>query len=130
MPDAYLNTWWRVHCNDCLLESDVRFNIIGLKCSGCGSYNTGKIGDGTEEHEVVGGGAVGAVEADAATFLGGDDLNAIIAAQIAHVAAHFQGLGGGAAPPPNEDDDDEGDDDDDDDDGEDDDDGTGGEALE
>ena len=62
MPEEYRNVWWRIHCNDCLLESDVRFNIVGLKCLGCGSYNTTKLGDGTEEHvdEAAGGGAEGA----------------------------------------------------------------------
>lgn len=101
MPEDYLNTWWRVHCNDCLLESDIRFNIIGLKCNGCGSYNTGKIGDGTETHEEIAAGA-------AAT---GPDVGAE-AAFMAFFAAHMQAHEGAL----NEGDDGGNDDDEDDDD--------------
>lgn len=43
MPQDYENTFLNILCNDCHLESLVKFHIVGLKCSNCNGYNTRKI---------------------------------------------------------------------------------------
>jgi RING finger and CHY zinc finger domain-containing protein 1 len=53
MPEEYRNKWVAIHCNDCNKNSDSRFHILGLKCQSCGSYNTRKDGDATEEHAFI-----------------------------------------------------------------------------
>lgn len=37
---------WRadILCNDCLRTTRVPYNIVGLRCEGCGSYNTSRLG--------------------------------------------------------------------------------------
>jgi hypothetical protein len=35
-----------IACNDCDYKGEVRFHPIGLKCGGCGGYNTVKTGNG------------------------------------------------------------------------------------
>ena len=42
MPDE-LRIDVKITCNDCNLQSDVKFHIIGHKCTHCGSYNTKQI---------------------------------------------------------------------------------------
>ena len=36
----------KISCNDCGFKGEVRFHPIGLKCGGCGGYNTVKTGNG------------------------------------------------------------------------------------
>ena len=36
----------KIMCNDCGFKGEVRFHPIGLKCGGCGGYNTVKTGNG------------------------------------------------------------------------------------
>ena len=43
MPIEYDNLFFKILCNDCHADSDVKFHIVGLKCQNCGSYNTRKI---------------------------------------------------------------------------------------
>lgn len=43
MPEDYKNMLVRILCNDCHLESEIPYHVVGLKCGGCGSYNTRKI---------------------------------------------------------------------------------------
>ncbi|XP_043193803.1 RING finger and CHY zinc finger domain-containing protein 1-like isoform X2 [Amphibalanus amphitrite] len=45
MPERYQNCYAKILCNDCQTKSVAPFHIIGLKCGGCGSYNTAR-GDG------------------------------------------------------------------------------------
>ena len=45
MPERYQNCYAKILCNDCQTKSVATFHIIGLKCAGCGSYNTAR-GDG------------------------------------------------------------------------------------
>ncbi|XP_039272006.2 RING finger and CHY zinc finger domain-containing protein 1-like [Styela clava] len=40
MPDEYANTLIWILCKDCQGVSNVRFHVLGLKCSKCKSYNT------------------------------------------------------------------------------------------
>lgn len=40
MPDEYSETILNVSCNECSAKSNVKFHIFGMKCDGCGSYNT------------------------------------------------------------------------------------------
>ena len=47
-----------IMCNDCGFKGEVRFHPIGLKCGGCGGYNTVKTGNGGGG----GGGGDGVVE--------------------------------------------------------------------
>jgi len=47
MPEEYRDKQVHIQCNDCSAKSRVAFHIFGLKCGGCGSYNTTKIGDET-----------------------------------------------------------------------------------
>ena len=54
MPEEYREKRVRVQCNDCSEKMGTAFHILGLKCGGCGSYNTTKIGeDGGEEDETL-----------------------------------------------------------------------------
>lgn len=43
MPKEYDDMMVKIMCNECLKESEVKFHIIGAKCSECGSYNTRKV---------------------------------------------------------------------------------------
>ncbi|KAK1806951.1 hypothetical protein P4O66_005432, partial [Electrophorus voltai] len=40
MPLEYQHTTVKILCNDCQAHCVVRFHVLGLKCSSCGSYNT------------------------------------------------------------------------------------------
>ncbi|XP_048450212.1 RING finger and CHY zinc finger domain-containing protein 1 isoform X1 [Rhincodon typus] len=44
MPSDYQNMIVKIMCNDCQLHSTTPFHVLGLKCSGCGSYNTAQDG--------------------------------------------------------------------------------------
>lgn len=44
MPEIYLNYRVAVLCRDCHVTSKVIFHVIGLKCEGCGGYNTTRVG--------------------------------------------------------------------------------------
>ena len=54
-PLQYRNMWVRILCHDCNVESDTLFHVMGLKCrhSGCGSYNTARIGPPKDEHAFI-----------------------------------------------------------------------------
>ncbi len=43
MPEEYKDKTIDILCNECRIESTVKFHIVGLKCLDCGSYNTQKI---------------------------------------------------------------------------------------
>ncbi|KAF5190749.1 Ring finger and chy zinc finger domain-containing protein [Thalictrum thalictroides] len=43
MPEEYRDKKIWILCNDCNTQSEVRFHIIGLKCTQCNSYNTRKV---------------------------------------------------------------------------------------
>lgn len=43
MPPEYQNYLASILCKDCHQESTVKFHVVGLKCSHCGSYNTCRI---------------------------------------------------------------------------------------
>jgi len=43
MPEEYQNVTVGILCKDCHKESTVKFHILDLKCSECGSYNTSRI---------------------------------------------------------------------------------------
>jgi RING finger/CHY zinc finger protein 1 len=36
----------QIICNDCGVKGEVRFHPMGLKCGGCGGYNTSTTGAG------------------------------------------------------------------------------------
>lgn len=40
MPTEYANSRVGMLCNDCHEQGEVGFHALGLKCTGCGSYNT------------------------------------------------------------------------------------------
>ena len=40
MPEEYAETTVPMLCNDCHVQGDAAFHALGLKCGGCGSYNT------------------------------------------------------------------------------------------
>ncbi|XP_039276145.1 RING finger and CHY zinc finger domain-containing protein 1 [Nilaparvata lugens] len=40
MPDEYSNYFVDILCKDCHEETNIKFHVVGLKCSKCGSYNT------------------------------------------------------------------------------------------
>lgn len=42
MPEEYRGKVVKIYCNDCSLEAEAEFHFLGLKCSGCGSYNTAR----------------------------------------------------------------------------------------
>ena len=44
MPEEYKNHYMTVMCNDCLHKSEVKFHVMGGKCSKCKSYNTTQLG--------------------------------------------------------------------------------------
>lgn len=44
MPEEYKHVQVNILCNDCSARSDVLFHVVGHKCSGCGGYNTRRIG--------------------------------------------------------------------------------------
>ncbi|XP_072439868.1 RING finger and CHY zinc finger domain-containing protein 1 isoform X3 [Chiloscyllium punctatum] len=44
MPSDYQNMVVKIMCNDCQLHSTTPFHVLGLKCTGCGSYNTAQDG--------------------------------------------------------------------------------------
>jgi len=44
MPEIYRNYRVSVLCRDCHVTSKVVFHVIGLKCEGCGGYNTTRVG--------------------------------------------------------------------------------------
>ncbi|KAK5647491.1 hypothetical protein RI129_002383 [Pyrocoelia pectoralis] len=43
MPPEYSNYMADILCKDCHKESTVKFHVVGLKCTQCGSYNTCRI---------------------------------------------------------------------------------------
>lgn len=43
MPDDYKDLCFKILCNDCHQESNVKFHILGLKCQHCKGYNTRKV---------------------------------------------------------------------------------------
>lgn len=55
MPEEYRR--WRVSisCNDCQGGGSVPFHVLGLKCPGCSSYNTRRLGIDRGEEEEEGG---------------------------------------------------------------------------
>lgn len=44
MPTEYQGTTVKIICNDCQTHCTVPFHVLGMKCSGCGSYNTAQDG--------------------------------------------------------------------------------------
>ena len=40
MPEEYANKMVKISCNDCNIESDTLFHVLGLECKKCGSFNT------------------------------------------------------------------------------------------
>lgn len=40
MPAEYADQRVCMLCNDCHVEGEASFHALGLKCNGCGSYNT------------------------------------------------------------------------------------------
>ncbi|KAL2091695.1 hypothetical protein ACEWY4_011510 [Coilia grayii] len=44
MPTEYQDATVKIICNDCQAHCTVPFHVLGLKCSGCGSYNTAQDG--------------------------------------------------------------------------------------
>lgn len=59
MPDEYRRWRVRIACHDCQGEGVVAFHVLGLKCPGCSSYNTRRLGidrGEEEEGEQAGGG--------------------------------------------------------------------------
>lgn len=44
MPEIYRNYHVSILCRDCHKTSKVVFHVIGLKCAGCGGYNTTRVG--------------------------------------------------------------------------------------
>ena len=43
MPEQFANTTVKVMCNECLVKSDVKWHVFGMKCPSCGSYNTKQV---------------------------------------------------------------------------------------
>jgi RING finger and CHY zinc finger domain-containing protein 1 len=43
MPQEYANNKCDILCNDCHEKTSTNFHVVGLKCQGCGGYNTRKI---------------------------------------------------------------------------------------
>lgn len=51
VPDEYKSWTADISCNDCSAQTrDISFNLIGLKCAHCGSYNTQRLGIKTQSH--------------------------------------------------------------------------------
>ncbi|XP_020492070.1 RING finger and CHY zinc finger domain-containing protein 1 isoform X1 [Labrus bergylta] len=44
MPTEYQGATVKIICNDCQVHCTVPFHVLGMKCSGCGSYNTAQDG--------------------------------------------------------------------------------------
>ncbi|KAG9337932.1 hypothetical protein JZ751_027425 [Albula glossodonta] len=44
MPSEYQDATVKIICNDCQTHCTVPFHVLGMKCSGCGSYNTAQDG--------------------------------------------------------------------------------------
>ncbi|XP_038857516.1 RING finger and CHY zinc finger domain-containing protein 1-like [Salvelinus namaycush] len=44
MPTEYQDATVKIICNDCQTHCTVPFHVLGMKCSGCGSYNTAQDG--------------------------------------------------------------------------------------
>uniref|UniRef100_A0A3B4XPW5 Ring finger and CHY zinc finger domain containing 1 n=1 Tax=Seriola lalandi dorsalis TaxID=1841481 RepID=A0A3B4XPW5_SERLL len=44
MPTEYQGATVKIICNDCVAHCAVPFHVLGIKCSGCGSYNTAQEG--------------------------------------------------------------------------------------
>lgn len=44
MPTEYQGATVKIICNDCQAHCTVPFHVLGMKCSGCGSYNTAQDG--------------------------------------------------------------------------------------
>ncbi|XP_029573442.1 RING finger and CHY zinc finger domain-containing protein 1 isoform X2 [Salmo trutta] len=44
MPTEYQDAIVKIICNDCQTHCTVPFHVLGMKCSGCGSYNTAQDG--------------------------------------------------------------------------------------
>uniref|UniRef100_A0AAQ4QC07 Ring finger and CHY zinc finger domain containing 1 n=1 Tax=Gasterosteus aculeatus aculeatus TaxID=481459 RepID=A0AAQ4QC07_GASAC len=44
MPHEYSGATVKIICNDCQTHCTVPFHVLGMKCSGCGSYNTAQDG--------------------------------------------------------------------------------------
>ncbi len=40
LPPSYRDLFARSHCRDCQLTALSPFHVLGLRCSGCGGYNT------------------------------------------------------------------------------------------
>uniref|UniRef100_A0A8C7SC31 Ring finger and CHY zinc finger domain containing 1 n=1 Tax=Oncorhynchus mykiss TaxID=8022 RepID=A0A8C7SC31_ONCMY len=53
MPTEYQDATVKIICNDCQTHCTVPFHVLGMKCSGCGSYNTAQDG-GLIQHEPLG----------------------------------------------------------------------------
>ncbi|KAJ9531488.1 hypothetical protein QJQ45_021953 [Haematococcus lacustris] len=43
MPEEYRNYQVNILCNDCGNRNTTLFHVVGLKCSGCGGYNTRRL---------------------------------------------------------------------------------------
>ncbi|KAL6785870.1 hypothetical protein ACKKBG_A00510 [Auxenochlorella protothecoides x Auxenochlorella symbiontica] len=43
LPEEYVGWQAEIFCNDCLSTCTVQYNLVGLKCGGCGSYNTRRL---------------------------------------------------------------------------------------
>ncbi|KAJ4919894.1 hypothetical protein JOQ06_018513 [Pogonophryne albipinna] len=44
MPTEYQGATVKILCNDCQTHCTVPFHVLGMKCTGCGSYNTAQDG--------------------------------------------------------------------------------------
>ncbi|XP_063222158.1 RING finger and CHY zinc finger domain-containing protein 1 isoform X2 [Bacillus rossius redtenbacheri] len=64
MPDEYDSYMVQILCKDCHQESVVKFHVVGLKCTACGSYNTCRVSDCADVE------AAGAGSSDAAGACG------------------------------------------------------------
>lgn len=40
IPSLFVCVCLQILCNDCQKRCTVNFHVLGMKCSGCGSYNT------------------------------------------------------------------------------------------
>ena len=40
MPEEYRDKKIKIICNDCGLECETEFHVVGLECHHCGSFNT------------------------------------------------------------------------------------------
>ncbi|KAF8062955.1 RZPF34 [Scenedesmus sp. PABB004] len=58
MPEEYRHVRVSVLCNDCGHRGEAAFHVVGHKCSGCGGYNTRRVGAAAGAEAGGGGGGV------------------------------------------------------------------------